>query len=231
MSAIQDLSLDDGLVLHVPFSEGTGIKVHDRSDEDNVITFGAGAAAPSWIDGPKGLKAVDFDGGDDFMNLAATQVFHSQTQGTVNVWAKWNTDINRTLYNHTTPSSNFDYVEMLVFTGNVLRVQHIQSWDIRGSTVLAEDTWYMFTVTQDGVSPKLYVNGRTEALTWALATSITDWYVDMAAWGDYETLLGKKLTAAGSSLFYHGGAAELRLYNRALSPQEIRWLYERRRVI
>lgn len=53
-------NLRQGLVLHLPFSEGVGTSVKDTSQYANNGTLGAGARAPTWTEGIEGGRALDF---------------------------------------------------------------------------------------------------------------------------------------------------------------------------
>jgi len=76
---------DDGLVLYLPFSEGTGTKTYDRSPYGNDGTI-YGAA---WTDGKYG-NALSFDGEDDYVDLQMKVDFPLGSGRTLMAWVNFN---------------------------------------------------------------------------------------------------------------------------------------------
>jgi hypothetical protein len=89
------------------------------------------------------------------------------------------------------------------------------SYYIFSNTILAENTWYFVVATYDGSYMKIYINGNLDN---SLPVSIT------VATTTANLRIGGE-TYSGSR--FGGLIDEVRIYNRALSEEEIRYLYNR----
>ena len=88
--------------------------------------------------------------------------------------------------------------------------------DVKGTTVLAADTWYHAAFTYDGSVGRLYLNGQLEG---SATTTIN---VD----GDSRVVIGGFQNPSNSSFNYFPGEVdEPALYGRVLSPGEVRAIY------
>jgi len=75
-----------GLVGYWSMNEGTGTVAGDGSGNGNrgILTGG-----PTWVDGKRG-KAINFDGGDDYVNAGSAGNFERTNSFTVSLWIKRN---------------------------------------------------------------------------------------------------------------------------------------------
>lgn len=90
--------------------------------------------------------------------------------------------------------------------------------------------WVHFVVTQDGVSPHVYVNGEDimSDLTWHTSTDTSKWFSDLFLATDPvdSMYVGCRMNDTITDLFFDGKLDELMIYDRALSKEEVRALYE-----
>ena len=94
---------------------------------------------------------------------------------------------------------------------------------ILGSTVLQTGKWYHICTLSTGLEYKIYVNGREETLTVSAGSNDGAW-LDKVQNRD-NTVIGA-LKRLSISSFFNGIIDEVRVYNRVLSEEEIREIYE-----
>ncbi len=76
-----------GLVLHLPMSEGAGTVVRDTSQYRNNGVFGVAGAAPSWVEGREGRRAISFDGVDDYIAVPNDDSLNIIGEMSISFWA------------------------------------------------------------------------------------------------------------------------------------------------
>ncbi len=99
--------------------------------------------------------------------------------------------------------------------------EHILMWQYGGGTTVegtflpANDVWHHAVWTWDGTTNRLYVNGVEDAnsLTALQTAAITD--INFGRW-------------TGGSEYYPGTLDDMRIYDRALSPEEVATIYAAR---
>ena len=215
-SGISDVSATfirviDGLVSAWHFDEGSGTTVYDSSGNNNDGTiYGA-----SWVDGKFG-KALNFDGADDYVSDGSNINVSALS---VECWVN---------------PAEWDYYDRIVQRANgdgkgfALRIsredsfifqvkQYSTDFNIKYESYLAANTWYHVVGTWDGNTanqPKIYVN----------ADEGTDSVTDDASDGGGTILeIGRRSNAAYN--YFKGIIDEVRIYNRALTQEEISDLY------
>ena len=207
-----------GLVGYWSFDEGTGTIAYDLSGYGNngtLVNFNF-TATSGWTTGKIG-KALIFDGVDDYVSLSQ-QPFLSNGF-TFSVWAKilspvpsGHTNIfnNNQFFIRKSNSTEGNYWDAFVTLSD-------NSVEPRARGILAQaDIWTHLIVTWDKTMLKIYVNSeskgnvaRTGDLT---STTVT---AQLGRGEQTNTLLHPFL----------GIIDEVRIYNRALSPAEIKALY------
>lgn len=214
-----DDRLRRGLVLDLRMSEGTGTVVHDVSGYGNDGAFGAGAAAPSWADGRTGFgKCLSFDGGDDYLRMADDTSFDFETTTDFSIfcWIKAG-EAGTTEYLLVSDYGAPGYWTLWIWSTNVLRFTSSDGHDSCVGTVnICDGEWHHVGVVcdRDG-DAQLYVDGIADGAGQAMAG------------GDVTTNTWIRLGSNNNNaLWYEGLVDEVRMYNRTLTRQEIRRLYE-----
>jgi len=193
------------------FDEGNGTIAYDYSGNDNDGTiYGA-----NWTDGKFG-KALSFDGVDDYVEVPDSESLDITDAITIEAWIKTNTSgVVQVVLN-----KNFAYqlrvAENLRITGYV----YTDSWHyINSYSSIEPNVWYHIVLTYDkslaSGNLKLYIN-REEA-----ANPVDE--TGTISSNAYNLLIGARL-AIPIDLF-SGIIDEVRIYNRALSEEEISDLY------
>jgi len=201
----------DGVVASWHFDEESGNVAYDSSGNDNDGTiYGA-----TRVDGKFG-KALSFDGTDDYVDCGSNINVDALS---VECWAKveeWTT------YNRLLQRANGDGKGFLLWLGTynsfMFQVkQYAPDISAKSEEFLAGDAWHHVVGTWDGNpdnQPKIYVN----------VNEYTNTYTNAAGDGGGTVLeIGRRANADQNYL--KGIIDEVRIYNRALTPQEISDLY------
>ena len=195
---------DDGLVAEWHFDEGSGSVLKDSSGNGNDgVIYGA-----TWVDSKYG-KALQFDGVDDYVDLSSIP---SQTYPlTIEMWIKPDT---------TTPVGLFDSAPGQRYVIRNYLAGYIDWWnaDPQVTLNLVADEWahLVFIFWYDGNRHIYYCKNGV------LQTSATGSTNTALAWTTFR--LGN--INSGTVGWYDGVIDEVRIYNRALSSEEIESHYE-----
>jgi len=214
--------MDYGLVGYWNMDEGTGTTAYDGSDEGNDGTLIGG---PKWTadssplaGGAGGGSALQFDGVDDYVDCGNDESLNITDVITIEAWIKWTID----------PSTTSDNWPTIVnrANDNGYRLAHSQTATyfefgvikasggyIASTTSPVKDVWYHVVGTYDLSKLRIYVNGKFENdldLTGSISSN------------NYHTIIGDRSALDRS---FTGSIDEVRIYNRALSAEEIRYHY------
>jgi len=236
MTGITKARFMDGLVLWLPMTEGAGTVVKDQSMYQNNGVFGAGAAAPSWVSGRDGLPGVSFDGGDHIsVGHNASINFERTDPFTFSLWLKTNTGVGYPQLIAKRGDSTLGFTALYIreSTGYVglsirdLNENLLSVWEDEVDVTDNQD--HLITVTHDGSSLASGVDLYTDGI---LRTRVID--VD----GLSVSILNTDALVVCANFYtaaYHqwltGIVSDVRIYDRALDPYEIRALYEQVRKI
>jgi hypothetical protein len=211
-----------GLVGYWNFDEAGGTTAYDGSDYGNDRTlynnpaWTAGAPAPGG--GSQGT-ALQFDGVDDYVDCGSDNSLHP-TDRTTELWVKLNTlpgagelamllDYGGTSYEY--------YIQVdedgVVFVG--IEGGTAPDSFSSGATTLSAGKWYHIVLTHTSAKlGTLYIDSV---------------YIDSETWASALDSSGTSLTigSTGSTRWLDGLIDEVRIYNRALSEEEVRYHYNR----
>jgi hypothetical protein len=208
--------VQSGLVGHWPLAEQSG-RANDLSGNDNHGTLNGGVT--QGVVGVGGLTSYSFDGSDDFVAMNARVIdgppysisfwLRPDSLGSLDI-TQWEGGENGGRDFHV--SNNTDYGIGITFKDS-----NNNSVDVRGDASISTNEWVhgVAVVTENGEFGKVYIDG--ELVTTA---SNTNGYNDNTP----NTVIG--YNPAGNNNYTDGSISDVRMYNRALSPQEIQTLYE-----
>lgn len=166
-------------------------------------------------------KAVNFNGTSAYINVPASTSLNSvQNELSISAW------VNITDWYHW---AEFSYAALLCKSNTSTSTQYRFSllnnaFDVISNqkkfyklipTPFNTGTWYHVTVTKKGDSCSLYVNGNIMETAVNSGTFPSDSTQPLEIGRDY----------AGSMEYYNGKMDELRIYNRALTDQEVTNIY------
>ncbi|MEM6641970.1 MAG: LamG domain-containing protein [Bacteroidota bacterium] len=224
--------LTDGLVAHYPFNGGA----NDESGKGNNGQV-SGASLVADRNGEP-LSAYDFDGINDFIEIDNTlQEIATSSEGTFSFWLKpstnlpaglnfilafGDTDANRWIgaYYHTNPN---DGIGRFRFAARNLKTDFLVETT---KNFLSPEEWINITCVQDGAGPFIYVNG--DLVEQRLVDGEFD---DISVWfRDYPQLDNGRIGFVDQNnlkqWYLDGALDEIRLYDRALSKEEVKILSE-----
>jgi hypothetical protein len=180
----------------------TGETLRDVSGNGNHGTLTNMDAATDWVATSKGL-ALDFDGFDDYVDCGRPSMGVGKL--TVNAWIKLNAG---NIFQHLVDSSSNSW--------HLALLNNNKPYFYNGATLhtltetLSTNTWYMITGVQ-GSTLDLHVNG---VLSQSISSNVnlTTNNIHIGRWQN-----------GGRN--FNGRMANISVYNRALSPTEIKQLY------
>ena len=207
-------SSTDNLVGYWTFDEGSGTTAADSSGNGNTGTL---YNSPTWVNGKRG-KALSFDGQDDYVRVPQSASLDVTSQVTVEAWihAYSYTDHNGEnshIISRTDTSGGSLYALMTYAPGSekvgyaVKPVPNHQP----STQDLQLHVWVHLAMTYDGSYVRLYINGQFDT-SYSQSGSIpttTNW-------------LAIGCNSYGETYAHFSGIIdEVRIYNKALTQQEI----------
>lgn len=205
----------EGLVAHYPFDEGSGSVVRDVSGNDNHGTI-HGATYVKLQEG----YALEFDGEDDHVAIPSSDNLKLPDTLSVAVWVNTKfADTGGVVSKNGDNLLRQNYHISLEQGGirfNLVQPPYVGK-EVRGPAVTA-DRWYHIVGTYDAQDIKIYLNGKFGGVNHSGKFSV----------GTYDDPLYIGATSYGGKLISHftGQIDDVRIYNRALSEQEIRSQYK-----
>ncbi|MCP4132109.1 MAG: LamG domain-containing protein [bacterium] len=170
-------------------------------------------------------SAYDFDGTDDYITTGITDLSGNFT---LSVWIY--PDVSQTgaiISKQTDESNNLDYAEFSLridtysFLELVLGKSNAES-EIRNVDSVENNTWYHIIVTYDGSYINCYVNGSFTGFS--LLRS------EERRTGSNQLRIGAHRYNGSVTDAFKGTIDDVRIYNRALSMEEITELYNREKL-
>ena len=212
-AGVQAQGDDDGLVAEWHFDEGAGSVLVDSSGNGNDgVIHGA-----TWVEGKYG-KALQFDGVDGYVGLP--RIFmNTPPQISVEGWFKTTSDS-----------------QMMFFSFGGYYAMYVRAWrsdpsgallplfdgssrgDVSWGRGYNDGHWHHFVAVNDGSKTTLYVDGfiiNSRSETLFDISSINEPYV-----------IGSQIIGAPETNRFDGVIDEVRIYNRALTAEEIKQHYE-----
>ncbi|MCI0562124.1 MAG: hypothetical protein MN733_26860 [Nitrososphaera sp.] len=193
----------------------------DASGNDNDGTLNG---VPEWV-GANNCRmngCLIFDGSDDFISVRDSVSLDLADQGTITAWIKlgdsrnqWGPIVSKRISGD---APGFSYELDLSPSGSNLRgiISNGLTYDeVIGDTSLDSDRWYHLAFTWDSVTLRIYVDGNLDGSTSQRIDAFQNSYPVEIGRGDEHT----------STIFsYKGYLDDIRIYNRALSDEEIRMM-------
>ena len=211
----QQCQLTKGLAGLWHVDEGSGTTVTDSSGNDNTGTLyngsvscanppTVGAGCPEWVDGKLG-KGVNFDGIDDYLSIENSNILNP-THITVLAWIKPNA------FNSVILSKNYTEYELRTDATGFVQF-YVNNTYVNSSISLTTGNWHFLVGRYDGSMIKIFIDGVEKG---SISYSL----------GIPSNLLNLLIAnRPGGNSYFNGTIDEVRIYNRALSPEEIKALY------
>jgi len=198
----------NGIVAAYGFEEGSGGTVTDASGKGNIGTL----IGPSWINEGKYGRALSFDGLTNLIEIAGSSSLNMPNAMTQEAWvyptvpkASWSAIIHRqtdAFYLHASSPAG-----SMIPAGGAT-INNSEQY-VAAPSSIPLNTWTHLAVTYDGAMLRFYVNGTQTAarpMTGAIQTNSNPLRIGgNVPYGQY----------------FQGRIDEVRVYNRALSAQQI----------
>jgi len=207
-------------VSHWTFDEGTGSVAHDWVGNNDGIIYGA-QWTTGQIDG-----ALSFDGDGDYVELP-DDMLDSHSTGTVCAWVKGN---GGTVLGFGDSSW---WTQKAVMSTSATSVSAFVRRDGSGDQLtvnldnnINSERWNHICWIQDGNNISIYVNGTEQSVTRTITGTATygDWFDDIAS--TCENVDIGRLEDDTPGDYFTGTIDDVRIYDRALSAEEIWQLYQ-----
>ncbi len=214
LGSSQNTNLSNGLVGYWKMDESSWTNncsttsVTDASGNANNGTSCPNSTGVSTLSTGKFGNAPTFNGTSQYVSVASSTSLSPTTAITMSAWI-----------NPSSVSGTQEIMQKSGAYGMKLNVNKFRGYRWGGSenhdstTSLTTGTWYFVAMTFDGTTHRTYVNGVLEASE-TEAGSIPS--------GSNALIIASN---SGSSNFFSGKVDEARIYNRALSPDEVKTLY------
>ena len=184
------------------FSEGTGTTTADSSGNGHTGTLSGGA---SWTTGVSG-SALQFNGSTGYVSANWNQLSGNASR-TVSAWFKTTSTADSNWISWGSNTQN-GLSQLGIFQGNVGYLGYGNDLTVPASAY-ADGNWHQITMTFNGVSMSLYLDGKVvaaEPKTLATGSSAT-------------IELGRSVTASN---YFAGTLDDVSIYNQALDSDQVK---------
>ena len=201
-----------GLIAHWPLYENSGSTAEDVTGNGNDSTVNGGITQGAT--GVLGTTCYSFDGTDSYVGVSDSTELQLSGNISVSAWFKADNTSHRGGIVNRWVSANTGYWLLINYNSGYVRGQigdGSSAYYVR--TTFTSGIWNQVVLTNDGSNNRLYLNGL-------LVDSAS---APNPATGSGELEIGSD---RGTSNFYQGDVADVRVYDHALSPHEVAYLYE-----
>lgn len=202
-----------GLLAYWSFNEKSGTVAPDASHNNHdgsLIGFNFSGAS-NWTTDAKIGGALEFDGVDDYVDIGDERELKGMAKLSVELWVN--------AQNLTTTQAPLEkgaaYEFRKIYSSGVARMRFAitttgGSCPTIDSPPVTVPGWHHYVLTYNGAQYKAYFNGQQALPTRTCSGTIANFTLPL--W------IGRR---AGTSVYFDGIIDEVRIYNRALTPEEI----------
>jgi hypothetical protein len=220
---LEKSTLDDGLVAYYKFN---GNAIDYSGFNNNGTYYGRGFYTSGRLNDPN--SALDLNGSGDYVEIPNSSSLNPTNQLTISLWLKIDTFLNRytaVIAKGGPTTDGFTNREYLVHFNNdgyicIESSGDNQSHNYAEAAIPGLKSWFLFSAIIDRVNHKMqvYINGQLKIQIDDSYSSFTinSYSLKIGAWNE---------SNPEYSPFFKGGIDELKIYNRALSQEEILSLY------
>ena len=204
--------MDYGLAGHWDMDEGSGSVINDKSGNNNHGTLANG---PKWTKGKNG-GALQFDGKDDYVQTNSNINISSGNQWSVEFWIRPNIIAWKNL-----AGSNLGYHELSLRSNGSFMYRWLggtESKEFAMAVSPSVNNWYhvVFVANASGHENEINVYGNGQS-------SITGWSTIPNGGGTGLDI--RRIARSADTRFFNGKIDGVKIYNRALSAEEVRYHY------
>jgi hypothetical protein len=196
--------------------EGEGTTVYDHSGNGNNGTMTNMDPATDWVDG-KNNGALDFDGVDDGVEVPYNESLDPKSgEITISAWVNMDSGGNRFIFEKTVGGTvNTGYSLFFEGSNTTLRIHNgSTSIDLDYAGQPSIGSWHhvVGVNSNNGNFRKIYIDGKEVASSSGLVMRT----------GDGIGVIGKH---ASNGYYFDGQIDDVRIYNYALTPLQIKEVY------
>jgi len=158
-------------------------------------------------------EALDFDGSSDYVNIPSSNSMHYYHGDPISVFTWMKPDTTSTMDIFAVASGAT--IRMFLVSATEFAVQ-FNGFGNSATFTFSAGQWYHVGFTFDGTTLKIYINGKL-------------FYSASPNGGTPNTWTGDWTVGKSQYTYFDGAIDEVRVYNRVLSPEEIRALYEEKK--
>ena len=212
-----------GLVGLWHFDEGAGTTAGDSSGNNNNGTL---IDNPDWVDGKIG-KALEFNGSTNYVEINDSDSLDGFDEITIEAWVKpilgqRGAVVSRYLYDYNIPINERVY-ELTVEPGGTIEFAlssdgSSATW-LESNNTVQDNEWNHIAAVSDGNTMRIYINGEQDPNTKAAPASLhsSSYNLQIGTW---------EYSPNQRDTYFNGVIDEVKIYNRALSAEEIKADYE-----
>lgn len=210
--------LNEGLVGHWDFNEGSGSIAYDKTLYGNHGQING----PTWIDEGITGYALEYDGNFDnvIVEDGPCLNFNDTNQFTLSIWVKWNGGISPTRHQGLI-QNNFQHkgYDIILWNSGIIKFQIGDGEDyyILNSTTILNLNWHHIVAKWDGYCQYIFIDGVLDNFS-----IIDSFYIKNS---DKNLEFGNNWGQNNHHTF-NGFLDEIRIYDRGLNTLEIKQLYE-----
>ncbi|RJQ38957.1 LamG domain-containing protein, partial [Candidatus Microgenomates bacterium] len=197
------------------FDEGQGITANNLGNGGTALngTLTGPTHLPTWTNAGKYGKAITFDGIDDYVNAGNSSSLDLTSDGTWGGWFKLNANnITQSLINKDAGDQGW-----AMYVSNIGQLNlFFESTSTHGNTVITTGTWHHLVITKSGTTVTFYLDGKQDGTATGVATRPTS-----------NTSVGIGAKIQGPQEYLNGTADEIKIYNYALTSDEVKTEYNR----
>ena len=220
-----------GRVGHWKFDELSGDTAYDSSGNFANATS---TSFPTRLESSQcqAGKCLEFNGTSSFISAGNNTEITSLATGTIAFWFKTSNPAVQYVFGSGTAwggigignigsTYNDESLAFLMHDGSAYK---LEMYVRNGTSFYADGNWHQVVVVVDGVHNTIYIDGEEQEITYKAGSETTSGYF-LNVGGQREITMGKR-GYPGSPAFFDGILDDFRIYNRGLSAQEIKNLYE-----
>lgn len=203
--------------------EGTGTAVNDFSYNENNGTM-VNMEAGDWKSGKIGDYSLEFDGVDEYITIGDDPVlnFERNQSYSLAAWVK-TSSADGSIMSKMNVSNNYRGYDMYLRSNGVIRAHLINALDsneiiVDGSTSIDDGEWHLVVITYNGSSSasgvQIYIDGSLDNITTVKDTLNKT----------IQTEVDFRIGSRTDGNYFSGQIDDTRVYDKALSQEEITWL-------
>ena len=202
----------NGLVAHWKFDDNE----RDSSGSDH---HGTPSETLQYVEGKLGKAAV-FNGSSQYVTTRDSErwlSFGGAQAFSIEGWVKPRVGGNGgTVISKFNGNVKGEYYLSISPDGKVIFHREVSPWNLISTKAIPFDEFSHLVLTYDGTEMKIYINGELDATQASSAQGIDS---------ITKVLIGAQLTSDSAAKFFDGSLDNVKLYNRALTPEEVEYFY------